>query len=457
MIFSGTFLWLRQTQALTKKILLVTLARQWLSTLICSLVIPIVVLALALGLPGLSSPSSKYGVGSPSPAQTLSESIPNGAKLFFIQSPNAGDDVSRAIRDITAPLGNRARVELLQNERQLMEKCPTDMNGRTDCFAAVVFNDSPLSNTGDRQWNYTIRVSSSKSRSTFDVTQPSKATGNMFTPLQLAVDQAITNSTIVPDTYMFTRISQDQAKAIKRRASIDMILGGLGIVCFASMLSLVFHIVGMISSERESGMSQLIDVMGGGAASARVLSYVIAFDIIYFPTWVILGGSMFSPSPLSSLVVFRLLMHLPSLLKSPSPDLECWHPDSLASPYRMGSNQRLRLRRHVRRPILRHLRRCCFGRHGHVCHAPRQSSRANLRAGGYPLFCRLSQLQLHLRLKLLGPIREGWYCSKHLRHPPHARPRGASGKYRNALVLLVPDYCCVPSGRYPDRNIRSWN
>ncbi|WQF86367.1 Putative AAA+ ATPase domain, ABC-2 type transporter, transmembrane domain, ABC transporter [Colletotrichum destructivum] len=290
MIFSGTFLWLRQTQALTKKILLVTLARQWLSTLICSLVIPIVVLALALGLPGLSSPSSKYGVGSPSPAQTLSDSIPNGAKLFFIQSPNAGDDVSKAIRDITAPLGNRARVELLQNERQLMEKCPTDMNGRTDCFAAVVFNDSPLSSTGDGQWNYTIRVSSSKSRSTFDVTEPSKATGNMFTPLQLAVDQAITNSTIVPDTYMFTRISQDQAKAIKRRASIDMILGGLGIVCFASMLSLVFHIVGMISSERESGMSQLIDVMAGGAASARVLSYVIAFDIIYFPTWVILGG-----------------------------------------------------------------------------------------------------------------------------------------------------------------------
>ncbi|OHW97887.1 ATP-binding cassette sub-family a member 9 [Colletotrichum incanum] len=69
-----------------------------------------------------------------------------------------------------------------------------------------------------------------------------------------------------------------------------MITSGLGIVCFASMLALVFHIVGTIASERESGMSQLIDIMGGGAASARVLSYVVAFDIIYFPTWVILGG-----------------------------------------------------------------------------------------------------------------------------------------------------------------------
>ncbi|GKT66506.1 ATP-binding cassette sub-family A member 9 [Colletotrichum tofieldiae] len=164
------------------------------------------------------------------------------------------------------------------------------MNGRTDCFAAVTLNDSPLSSAGDRQWKYTIRVSSSNSPLTFDVTQPSKAAGNAFTPLQLAIDQAITNSTIVPDTYMFTRMTQEQAETIHRRQSIDMIISGLGIVCFASMLPLVFHIVGTIASERESGMSQLIDIMGGGAAPARVLSYVIAFDIIYFPTWVILGG-----------------------------------------------------------------------------------------------------------------------------------------------------------------------
>ncbi|KAH8742249.1 hypothetical protein F5883DRAFT_597367 [Diaporthe sp. PMI_573] len=127
------------------------------------------------------------------------------------------------------------------------------MKGRADCFAAIVFNDSPLSRAGDRQWNYTIRVSSSNSPSTFDVTQSSKDVGNMYTPLQLAIDQAITNSTIVPDTYMFTRMTQDQAKKLDRGKSIDMITSGLGIVCFASMLSLVFHIMGMIASERDSG------------------------------------------------------------------------------------------------------------------------------------------------------------------------------------------------------------
>ncbi|EQB49663.1 hypothetical protein CGLO_10989 [Colletotrichum gloeosporioides Cg-14] len=278
---------LQQTQALVKKILLIKLVRQWLSTLVCAMVIPIVIISLTLGLPALTSSTKKYGVGSPSPAETLSEAIPNNAKLFFVQSSSAGEDVSRVIRDITAPLGDKARVELLQNEKQLMEKCPTDISGHVDCFAAVVFNDSPLSRTVDGQWNYTIRTRSSDSKSTFDVNHP---TGNMFTPLQLAVDQAIVNSTVIPDTYMFTRTTQEQADANQRRAPIDLILGGLGMVSFASMLPLVFQLVSMIASERESGMSQLIDVMSGGAAFARVMSYVVAFDIIYLPSWGVLGG-----------------------------------------------------------------------------------------------------------------------------------------------------------------------
>jgi hypothetical protein len=185
---------------LTKKTLLIPLAYNWLSTLIYSLVIPIIALALVLGLLTSTSSGNKYGVGSPSPVPTLIESIPQDATIFFVQSSNAGDDVSRVTKDITVQLGDKARVELLESEKRLREKCPTDMKGRTDCFAAIVFNDSPLSRAGDRQWNYTIRVSSSNSPSTFDVTQSSKDVGNMYTPLQLAIDQAITNSTIVPDT-----------------------------------------------------------------------------------------------------------------------------------------------------------------------------------------------------------------------------------------------------------------
>ncbi|KAL5600634.1 hypothetical protein FOVSG1_008446 [Fusarium oxysporum f. sp. vasinfectum] len=284
----STALWLRQTQALTKKILLITVVRHWLSTLIRCLVIPILVLSLVLGVQNFT-PSNKYGIGKPASAPILSEATPDGAKLFIIQPSGAGSDVSAVIEDVVKPLG-KAKIEILKDEQELKEKCPTDINGRTDCYAAVIFNDSPLSDGGNKQWNYTMRCGSSNLGTGFDVFQTAKAATNPYIPLQLAIDQAITNSSTVPDMYMFTRTTQEQAKSVHRRKFIDMLLGGLNLVCFASMLSLAYHVIGTIASERESGMTQLIDVMGGGAFSARVLSYIIAFDIIYLPSWIILGG-----------------------------------------------------------------------------------------------------------------------------------------------------------------------
>lgn len=286
----GIRLWLRQTRALTEKILLITVARQWLSTLIRSIVIPTLALSLLLGIQKFTSSGNKYGTGVVTPAQTLLETIPDGAKLFFVQPSGSAEDITAAVESIKRPLGNKARIETLQTEDQLARKCPTNINGVTDCYAAIVFNDSPLSTAGSRQWNYTLRITSSSVPSSFDVSQPHVASWNPYAPLQLAVDQAITNSTDVPDNYMFTRTTEDQAGAIRRREFVGMVTSGLGIVCFASMLSHVYHIVGMIASERESGMAQLIDVMGGGAASARVVSFVIAFDILYLPAWIILGG-----------------------------------------------------------------------------------------------------------------------------------------------------------------------
>ncbi|KAG7121467.1 ATP-binding cassette sub-family A member 17 like protein [Verticillium longisporum] len=287
---SGIRLWVRQTQALTNKIFLITLKRHLLSTLIRALVIPILVVSLTLGLQKFTSSGNRFGVGSPSPAATLSDVIPNNAKLFFIQSSDAGSDVSAAIKTITDSLKRKPIVQILKSDDELEQKCPTDINGRTDCYAAVTFNDSPLSSNGANQWNYTLRVSSSKVPSGFNIFNSNKAAKNPYAPLQLAVDQAITNSTTVPDMYMYTRTTPEDDATQKRKELLDGMFSGLSVVCFISMLSLVYHMVGMIADERESGMAQLIDVMGGGAAAARVLSYLIAFNIIYLPSFIIMGG-----------------------------------------------------------------------------------------------------------------------------------------------------------------------
>ncbi|CCT65409.1 related to ABC transporter [Fusarium fujikuroi IMI 58289] len=284
-MFSSTRLWFRQLQALTRKIFLIALVKHWLSTLLRALLIPVLILVLVLQIQNFTGDGSRYGVGEPSPIPSLAETLPSETKLVFVQGSNAGSDVGGVITKIKD--GLKGTVEVADSEADLRKRCPTSLSGVTNCYAAVIFNDSPLSKAGNKTWSYTIRVSSARASTKFDITTPSK---NHYAPLQLAVENAITNSTTTPNNYMFTRITQDQAAEIKRRNFAATMVGGFGIVCFLSMISSVFHIIGMISTEREAGMAQLIDVMTGGAASARVLSYLIAFNIIYLPSWIIFGA-----------------------------------------------------------------------------------------------------------------------------------------------------------------------
>ncbi|KAF5986353.1 ABC transporter [Fusarium coicis] len=284
-MFSSARLWVRQLQALTRKIFLITLVKHWLSTLLRALLIPILSLILVLQIQNFTGDGSRYGVGEPSPIPSLAETLPPGTKLVFVQGSNAGPDVGGVVSNTKD--GLKGSVEVADSETDLRKRCPTSLSGVTNCYAAVIFNDSPLSKAGNKTWSYTIRVSSARASTKFDIATPSK---NHYAPLQLAVENAITNSTTTPNSYMFTRITQDEAAEIKRRNFTATMVGGFGIVCFLSMISSVFHIIGMISTEREAGMAQLIDVMTGGAASARVLSYLIAFNIIYLPSWIIFGA-----------------------------------------------------------------------------------------------------------------------------------------------------------------------
>ncbi|KAH7195084.1 P-loop containing nucleoside triphosphate hydrolase protein [Fusarium oxysporum] len=315
-MFSNTTLWLRQIHALTRKIFLITVLRHWRSTILRALVIPILILVLVLQIRTFTENHSQYGVGKPLPIQTLSDSLPDGAKLMFVRSSNSGPDVSTVIKKVTGPLGNKARVETVENETELLKKCPTSLTGATDCYAAIIFNDSPLSPSGDKIWNYTIRVSSARSLSTFNVNKPPK---NDYAPLQLAVENAMTNSSTIPNSYMYTRVTQDEAEKLKRPDAAALMLSGAGLLCFLSMISSIFHITGMIATEREAGMAQLIDIMTGGVASARALSYVIAFDIIYFPSW-------------------------------------CWDSYSLADSFWVCFDECKRFRSYLQNPIFRYIR-----------------------------------------------------------------------------------------------------
>jgi hypothetical protein len=193
------------------------------------------------------------------------------------------------VQTLSQPLGGKKLV-FLSDEAELITTCVESLQGVSDCFAAVIFNDSPLTVGKNSIWNYTIRTDSNLNGNSFFANSHENDQERVYLPLQVAIDNAITNSSIIPNEYLFSSISQITQDNNVRIAYIGLIISIYGIAFLIGLVSAIYHMVGMVTTERESGMSQLIDAMGGTGA-ARLCSYVLAFDIIYFPSWVVIGSS----------------------------------------------------------------------------------------------------------------------------------------------------------------------
>ena len=278
----------KQTWALTKKNLLIAVVRHWFATLIRALILPVAFMVLLSNIKSFLIAKNGFGIGTPVPVQSLANALPNDRKLVIVQSPKLGFDVSTVVAKITEPLRSNQKLVFLSDEQDLITNCVESLNGVSNCFAALVFNDSPATAGGNGIWNYTVRTDESRGGGTFFASSHSNDQERVYLPLQVAVDNAITNSTIIPNEFLFSSISQATQDDNVRSAYIGLIIKIYGIAFFIGIVSGVYHLVGMISTERESGMSLLIDAMGGSPA-ARVCSYILTFDIIYLPSWIIIG------------------------------------------------------------------------------------------------------------------------------------------------------------------------
>jgi len=303
----------RQTWTLTKKNLLIAAVRHWFSTLIRAVVLPIAFIVLLVNIRNFAFKSNAHGVGSPQPVQSLVNSIPTSKKVVFVQPPGLGTDVAKVVRTITAPLNSSQNVIYANDNSDLVTLCSEGFKGVSDCFAAVVFYDSPLTVGGSGIWNYTIRFDSAMNGVQFDYKSHSNDPQGIMLPFQVAIDNAITNSTIIPNEYLFTSVSQKTADDNSRRTFQKLIVSTYGIAFFITMVSLVYHVVGMITTERESGMTQLIDAMGG-SAGARICSYILAFDIMYLPSWIVFGfvfwAQVYSTSSAAILIFWQVFTGL---------------------------------------------------------------------------------------------------------------------------------------------------
>jgi ATP-binding cassette subfamily A (ABC1) protein 3 len=220
----------------------------------------------------------------------------NGAVASVIES------LSKTVRDA----GKDAR--LYATSADMIQDCGANTKGTSACYGSILFWSSPLEGSdysAKGTWNYTLRGDEKASNGRVDVSKSTNPAEVYVLPFQRAVDQEIISRSIqgqgntspLPDNVdgiIYT--SESQAALLKARDGnyLALCIYLFGAIFSFAMISIVYHMTAFVASERELGMSGLIDTMIPGGSNiraqlARQISTYISFFIIYLPSWLTVG------------------------------------------------------------------------------------------------------------------------------------------------------------------------
>jgi len=207
-------------------------------------------------------------------------------------------------------------VEVVSTDRDLLQACPSSLRGVSSCYGAASFYSSPTDGTSGR-WNYTLLADGNLATKIY-VNQNTNDQELYTIPLQHAIDSAIAtiDGSSLPadvDEYPFTRQTQEERARAITRAYQGTIINILAVAFYLAIVGITYQQVGQMASERELGMSQLIESIMPNSRryqpqAARLLANHLAFDIIYFPSWVISGviiAYLVFPDASKALLIFE--------------------------------------------------------------------------------------------------------------------------------------------------------
>lgn len=230
------------------------------------------------------------------------------------------------IEDVITQVANTARsagktVQIVDNDIALIQVCRSSLRGASDCFVGASFYGSPSEGTG--AWNYTIRADGAFGEKIF-VDRKDNDAEVYILPFQHAIDSAIasSNGSSLPDnvqSYPFTSQNDEERSRYIQELFMDSLISILAVAFFVGVCGVTYQLTGHMASEREIGMSQLIEAMVPNnkvwkTQAARLLSLHLAFDIMYFPGWVIMGFILaaicFPSSSKAIVVIYHIIIGL---------------------------------------------------------------------------------------------------------------------------------------------------
>jgi ATP-binding cassette, subfamily A (ABC1), member 3 len=248
-------------------------------------------------------------------------------KLVFVNSGFTGGNIERVINEVSRSVRNSGKqIEVLSQEEELLTICRNSIRGTSTCIGAAVFFSSPDEGPAGK-WNYTIRADGALESKI--VTDSNTNDVEIYAlPLQHAIDFAIAGLNDSVDTasfptevleYSYTSLTKQQRQTKIRIRYMSGIIDILAVAFLIGMVGITYQLTGLIATEREIGMAQLLDCMMPNRARwqpqmARIISNHLAFDLLYGPGWIvmaiILSVGVFSKTSSGIMIVFHILAGL---------------------------------------------------------------------------------------------------------------------------------------------------
>ena len=322
---------LRQIFALVYKNLLVTLVRHPGTTPWRAFVLPIIFVAFLSYARNLFIPPSKYGVGEAQPVKSLQDALGESSggreTVVFVNNGLAGGNIDKVIDEVAGSVRAAGKnVHTANDQADLLTTCRSSLRGVSSCFAAAVFYSSPDEGPGGI-WNYTLRADGGLGQKV-KVDSNSNDVEIYILPLQHAVDFAIArqNTTIdqnaLPQTvneYMYTSQTTKERRDQIRTRYMGGIIDVIAVAFFIGVVGVIYQLVGLIASERELGMTQMIDASMPNRRRwepqmARFIAHHLSFDLMFAPGWIVIGITLgigiFSKTSVAIILIYHILVGL---------------------------------------------------------------------------------------------------------------------------------------------------
>jgi ATP-binding cassette subfamily A (ABC1) protein 3 len=272
-------------------------------------------------------PPSGFGIGNTHPIRSFPNALAAATggrdRVVFVNNGHLGGEIDQVIARLSTQVRDAGlEATTVQQEVELLTSCASSLRGASTCFGAASFHSSPNEGRGGG-WNYTLRSDGSLGEEIY-VDQSDNDIQIYILPFQRAIDQTIASLGPRPtipqvDEFPYTDRTQKERDDRIRTLYMGALINIMGVALYIGVCGVTYQLTGQMAEERERGISQLVEAMSPASKPwhtqfARLLANHIAFDIIYFPGWVIMGlivwALAFRTSNAAILIIFHILAGL---------------------------------------------------------------------------------------------------------------------------------------------------